>query len=182
MNSRKRTPAAQRQVAPTGRESYFGADELIVSKTDLKGRITYCNDIFCRVAGYRETELLGQPHSIIRHPDMPRSAFKLMWDVLQGGGEFFAYVINMARNGDHYWVLAHVTPSYGPGGEMIGYHSNRRKPRAEAVAKAAALYRELRATEESHNNRKEGLAAGCAQLASLLDQEAVTYDRFVLSL
>ena len=98
----------------TGVERFFDKDEIIVSKTDLKGRMTYCNDVFLRIAGYTEQELLGQPHSIIRHPDMPRCVFKLLWDTIGAGKEIFAYVINRAKNGDHYWVLAHVTPSRDP--------------------------------------------------------------------
>lgn len=91
---------------PTGVERRFGEDELIVTKTDLKGRITYCNEVFVRMSGYTEQECLGEPHNIIRHPDMPRCVFKLLWDTIQGGQEIFAYVLNLSKNGDHYWVLA----------------------------------------------------------------------------
>ncbi len=168
-------------ASPTGRERAFQADELIVSKTDLKGRITYANDVFCRVAGYSEQELLGAPHSIIRHPDMPRSVFKLLWQTIEAGGEIFAYVINLARNGDHYWVLAHVTPSRDGTGRIVGYHSNRRKPRPEAVETVARLYRELRTIEEQPD-RKQGLQRAGARLAEILAEREVSYDRFVLSL
>lgn len=174
--------AGRRPVLPSGREAPFGPDDLIVSKTDPKGRLTYCNDVFLRVSGFSEAELLGQPHSIIRHPDMPRCVFKLMWDTIQNGGEIFAYVVNLAKNGDHYWVLAHVTPSFGPDGAIVGYHSNRRKPKREAVEKAAALYRDLRQTEEATPNRKDGLVQAGHKLASMLEQRDMSYDRFVLSL
>ena len=170
-----------KKPAPTGREAPFQAHELIVSKTDLKGRLTYANDVFCRVAGYSENELLGMPHSIIRHPDMPRAVFKLMWETIEAGGEIFAYVVNLARNGDHYWVLAHVTPSRDAAGRIVGYHSNRRKPRAEAVASVAELYRELR-TLEQQPDRKQGLHAASARLSEILEAREVSYDRFVLSL
>ena len=86
----------------TGKERFFADDELIVSKTDLKGRITYANNLFLEIADYSEKEVLGQPHSLIRHPDMPRSIFKLLWDTIQGGSEIFAYVINGTKFGDHY--------------------------------------------------------------------------------
>lgn len=99
-------------IQPTGKEVFFPEDDIIVSKTDLKGRLTYTNRIFCDISSYSEAELMGQPHSIIRHPDMPRAVFKLLWDTLAEGREIFTYVKNMARSGDHYWVLAHVTPSY----------------------------------------------------------------------
>ena len=113
------------KATPSGQESPFGADEIIVSKTDPKGRITYANDVFLRVSHYREAEVMGQPHNLIRHPDMPHSIFKFMWQTIQGGEEIFAYVLNMARNGDHYWVFAHVTPSFDALGGIAGYHSNR---------------------------------------------------------
>ena len=112
----------------TGSERFIGENDIIVSKTDLKGRITYCNKVFLDIAGYTERECLGQPHSMIRHPDMPRCIFKVLWDTIQSGQEIFAYVVNRAANGDHYWVYAHVTPSIGEGGTIVGYHSNRRVP------------------------------------------------------
>ena len=96
--------------ATTGREVRFDEEELIVSKTDAQGRITYCNDVFIRISGYTERELLGAPHSLIRHPDMPRAVFKLLWDTIASGEECFAYVVNRAKSGDHYLVRAHLTP------------------------------------------------------------------------
>ncbi|SMF80915.1 PAS domain S-box-containing protein [Tistlia consotensis] len=169
-------------VRPTGRESLFREGELIVSKTDLKGRITYCNDVFRRIAGFTEEELLGAPHSIIRHPDMPRCVFKLLWDTIEAKGEIFAYVINLAKNGDHYWVLAHVTPTLDAKGNIVGYHSNRRKPRPEAVAAAAGLYRELKAIEDAPSSRKEGMQEAYAHFIDLLAKKGVSYDRFLFSL
>ena len=169
-------------VAPSGRERTFGRDEIIVSKTDLKGRITYCNDVFRRVAGYDERELLGQPHSIIRHPDMPRCVFKLLWDTIEAKGEIFAYVNNMARNGDHYWVLAHVTPSLDASGAILGYHSSRRLPNPEAVATVEGLYRDLKAMEDQPDSRKDGMTAAYEHLVGVLQSKGVSYERFVLSL
>jgi PAS domain S-box-containing protein len=119
---------------PTGRERTFDDEEIIVSKTDLSGRITYANDVFLRISGYTEAEVIGQPHSLIRHPDMPRSVFNLLWKTIGAGQEIFAYVVNMAKNGDHYWVLAHVTPTFGPAGDIIGFHSNRRTRSAPRLA------------------------------------------------
>jgi PAS domain S-box-containing protein len=83
-------------VQPTGRERTWGDEEIIVSKTDLKGIITYANRTFLNVAGYTEEEVLGKPHNMIRHPDMPRCVFKLLWDTIESGNEIFAYVKNMA--------------------------------------------------------------------------------------
>ena len=115
-----------------------------------------------RVAADAEQDLLGSPHSLIRHPFMPRCVFKLLWDTLEQGNEIFAYVLNMARNGDAYWVLAHVTPSYDAQGRLVGYHSNRRVPRPEAVAAVKPVYQALLDIEAKHNNAKEGMEASFA--------------------
>ncbi len=172
-----------KELSLTGVELFFDDNEIIVSKTDLKGRITYCNDVFQRIAGYSEKELLGQPHSIIRHPHMPRCIFKLLWDTIDSGQEIFAYVINRAKNGDHYWVLAHVTPSFKSGGEIIGYHSSRRVPDKKIVDDAIIpLYRSLLEEEQRHENAKEGMNASFAMVVALLNEKGVGYDEFVASI
>lgn len=172
-----------RDAQLTGVELTFGQEEIIVSKTDLKGNITYANEVFLRLAGYTEDEVMYQPHSLIRHPDMPRAVFKLLWDTLATGKEIFAYVVNKAKNGDHYWVLAHVTPSYDSGGEIIGYHSNRRVPDPNTVQTVIApLYKQLLDIENSHENRKEGMNAAFAALVSLLEEKGVGYDELIFSL
>lgn len=177
------TRKLSRTVTPTGVERFFDDDEIIVSKTDLKGRITYANRVFMRVAGYSEQELLGAPHSLIRHPAMPRCVFKLLWDTLEAQQEIFAYVNNMARNGDHYWVFAHVTPSFDANGEIVGYHSNRRVPDRRVVDETITpLYRSLLAEETRHQDRKQGLAASFAMLENLLKEKGVGYDELVFSL
>jgi len=173
---------ARRDVHLTGVERFFEPDEVIVSKTDLKGRITYANRVFQRVAGYGEEELLGQPHSIVRHPDMPRCVFKLLWDTLGAGQEIFAYVVNRARNGDHYWVFAHVTPSYDESGRVIGYHSSRRVPERSAIEKVVPLYRTLLEIEDKHADRKQGMEAAFAAVVALLTEKGIGYDEFVFSL
>lgn len=168
-------------ITPTGKESPFGVDEIIVSKTDLKGRITYANDVFLRVSHYREAEVIGQPHNLIRHPDMPHSIFKLLWETIQGGEEIFAYVLNMARNGDHYWVFAHVTPSRDAAGKIAGYHSNRRKPDAEQIARIEPLYRDLRRAEQAEGRIKDGMTAALNRLQRHLNSQEMSYDRYVFS-
>ena len=146
-------------VQPTGRERFFPEDEIIVSKTDLKGRITYVNQTFMSVADYTEEELLGQPHSIIRHPDMPRCIFKLLWDTLKAEQEIFAFVKNMAKTGDHYWVHAHVTPTFDARRNVIGYHSNRRVPERKQVQLFDQIYGELLAEEKRHSDWRTGMDA-----------------------
>ncbi|MGE5477300.1 MAG: PAS domain-containing protein [Bacteroidales bacterium] len=166
----------------TGVERRFPDDEIIVSKTDTKGRLTYVNDIFLTVSGYSEAEVIGQPHSLIRHPEMPRAIFKLLWDTISAGREIFAYVNNRAKNGDYYWVLAHVTPNFSANGDIIGFHSNRRSPRDEALAKIKPLYQSLLDTERRAGDRKLGLEASYRQLTDILAREGKSYGEFIFGL
>jgi len=170
------------QVRPSGMESLLGEENIIVSKTDLQGRITYANRTFLEISGYTEAELLGAPHNLIRHPEMPRCVFKYLWDTIRAGNEVFAYVVNLAKNGNHYWVLAHVTPSFDKNGEISGYHSNRRAPNREVLPKVQELYRELLSTEQRHSNPKDGMNASLQQLLDILGSSNLTYDQFVWSL
>ena len=173
--------AARRQVRPSGVERTFGPDELIVSKTDPKGVITYANDVFLRVSGYRAEDVLGRPHNLIRHPDMPRAVFKLLWDTLASGREIFAYVNNLAADGAHYWVLAHVTPSRSAAGAVVGYHSSRRVPAPAALAVVRPLYERLTAEERRHRGGREAVAASAALLDVLVRERAGSYDEFIWS-
>jgi len=169
-------------ITPTGVERTFAPDEIIVSKTDPRGHITYANDVFLRVSAYPESEVVGQPHSLIRHPDMPRAVFKLLWQAIEGYQEIFAYVLNLAGDGAHYWVLAHVTPSLGTGGRIVGYHSNRRLPDRAAVARIEPLYQELVACERRHSRPAEAIAASTDLLQRRLADLGLNYDEFVWSL
>lgn len=169
-------------IRPTGVENLLGEEELIVSKTNLKGRITYANDVFVRMAKYSYAELMGAPHSLIRHPDMPRAVFKLLWDTLQSRQEIFAYVVNLAKDGSHYWVFAHVTPTFDERGNIVGYHSNRRKPDPVQIARIKPIYQTLCAEEARHANAKDGMRASFDAMVGLLKQQGVGYDEFVLSL
>lgn len=166
----------------TNHERTFPEDDIIVSKTDLKGIITYVNQTFIDVSGYSEDELLGQPHNIIRHPDMPRCVFKLMWDTLEAKQEIFAYVKNLSKNRDHYWVFAHVTPSFDISGRAVGYHSNRRVPDRRGVELFDNIYRQLRGEEMKHSDPKRGMEAAGQLLQRLLTEKSTTYDEFVFAI
>ena len=166
-----------------GQEVFFGRDELIVSKTNLKGHLTYTNHTFLDIAGYTEAEVIGKPHNVIRHPDMPRCVFKLLWDKLQAGSEIFAYVVNETKSGDYYWVIAHVTPSYGSNGEMVGYHSTRRVPNPQTIQQVIIpLYKDLKAIEDGFGNRKDGLAASSQKLLDVLSEKELEYEEFIAQL
>ncbi len=111
----------------SGQEYDYPGEEMLVSMTDKQGVITHCNAAFTRVSGYSQDELIGQPHNLIRHPDMPEEAFKDMWHTIGFGRAWTATVKNRRKNGDHYWVQAHVTPLLSHG-KPIGYLSVRTKP------------------------------------------------------
>lgn len=166
----------------TGVERRFAANEFIVSKTDARGIITYANDVFLRIAGYTLEEVLGKPHNLIRHPAMPRCVFKLLWDRIKDGHEIFAYVINRAKEGDHYWVLAHVTPSLDAKGKIIGYHSNRRAPKAETIAKVEPLYKQLRALEDAAPTPRDGVEQSNAVLMKWVADNGGNYDALIHTL
>ncbi len=169
-------------VRPTGVEKTFAEDQIIVSKTDPKGLLTYVNELFVDISGYTEDELIGQPHNIIRHPDMPRSVFRLLWDRISGGNEIFAYVVNLSADGGHYWVLAHVTPTFNASGAIVGYHSNRRTPSRAAMDRVEPLYNALLAAERRESSTPAAIAAGTDLLTRTLTDAGLSYDEFVWSL
>jgi PAS domain S-box-containing protein len=172
-----------RIVRPTDLEVSFDPSDFLVSKTDMKGRITYVNRVFCEVSGYGEAELLGAPHSVIRHPDMPRAVFKLLWDAIQDGREIFAYVKNMSRSGAYYWVFAHVTPSFDTDHKVVGFHSNRRAPDADKVRRVIVpLYADVLRAEQAHRNGKDALAAGYQRLIGFVQAQGVSYDELIFSI
>jgi PAS domain S-box-containing protein len=168
-------------ITPTSLEKVMREDDFIVSKTDLKGRITYGNRIFIEFSGYSEKELLGAQHNIIRHPDMPRAVFKLLWDSIQAGRECNAYVKNLARDGGYYWVFANVTPSLDRDGKITGYFSVRRKPRASGVKTATGLYRAMLEAERRAGAR-DAIAAATKILTDLLADKGLSYDELVLAI
>lgn len=169
------------QITPTNKERVMRDDDFIISKTDLTGKLTYGNRTFIEFSGYTEKELLGAPHSIIRHPDMPRAVFKLLWDTIQKKKEIFAYVKNMAKDGSFYWVIANVTPSLDNEGNIIGYYSVRRKPKPEALEKIKPLYAAL-LEEERKAGRKDAVEASTKLLNNILSERKVTYEEFILGI
>ena len=158
-------------------EKIMQKDDFIVSKTDKKGRITYCNEIFMDMAGASEKDLLGKPHNIVRHPDMPRAVFKLLWDRVQNGEEIFAYVKNRSFDGGYYWVYANVTPSYDEYQNIIGYYSVRIKPNSKALDIIKPIYERMLSLEKSG-----GMQASTNYLMDLLKQKGVSYDEFIISI
>lgn len=169
-------------VVPSGVERTFRSDQIIVSKTDAKGLLTYVNELFVSISGYEEHELIGQPHNIIRHPEMPRGIFALLWERISGGDEIFAYVVNLSADGGHYWVLAHVTPTLDASGRVVGYHSNRRTASPAALAQVQPLYASLLAAERAETRTPDAVRASGELLRATLASLDLTYDEWVWSL
>ena len=166
-----------KKPVPNNNERVVKDDAFLVSKTDTKGRITYCNLPFIEIVGATEQELLGKPHNIVRHPDMPRCVFKLLWDKVQDKKEIFAYVKNMSFDGSYYWVYANVTASIDRTGKIVGYYSVRRKPNLKALDVIKPLYKELLKQEQIG-----GMDASFAYLNKILEEKGVSYDEFIISL
>ena len=127
----------------TGREVPVKTGEEIVSSTDTQGNIRFCNDTFCRIAGFAREEVLGEPHNILRHPDMPEEAFAQLWQALKRGKPWLGVIKNRCKNGDHYWVSAYVTP-LSDGKRITGYESVRTRAEPELIARAEKAYTRLR--------------------------------------
>jgi len=119
----------------------------LVSETDEKGRILFANDDFCKIAGYSVDELMGQPHNIVRHPDMPKAAFKDLWETVKSGNVWNGFVKNATRDGGYYWVFATVYPFESCDGTK-GFLSCRRKPSREEIETHEALYKQMVAQEK----------------------------------
>jgi aerotaxis receptor len=168
-------------TAPTNTEVPLQDDDWIVSKTDLTGRITYINRTFMRIANFRECDLLGKQHNVIRHPDMPRGVYRLMWETLKNQREFFGLVKNLTSEGHFYWVFANITPDMDAKGEIVGYVSVRRQAPQATVRAVMPLYAEMLRIE-----REAGAAgapeASVAHLKKMLAGKQTTYDKFVLGL
>lgn len=169
------------KITPIDHEVVLADDEFIVSKTDTKGIITYVNRTFMTIAGYAEAELLGKQHNIIRHPDMPRGAFQLLWDTLQQGEEFFGYVKNMCKDGSYYWVFANVTPDFDTRGQLRGYYSVRRKPTRLAINTIDPIYQKMLKIEQS-STTKEAIAHSMDYLNETLQALNTSYPHLILNL
>jgi len=152
---------------PVTDKSYeLSEDKSIVSKTDLKGNITYVNPYFIEVSGFTEEELLGTPQNIVRHPDMPVEAFADMWRVLKSGLPWTGMVKNRCKNGDYYWVLANVTPVIERG-QIMGYMSVRSKPSRERIAATAVLYRKFKQGDAKGLTILKGAVVGTGLISKL---------------
>ncbi|CAD7286745.1 hypothetical protein LMG7974_00063 [Campylobacter majalis] len=164
-----------KSIANTERQ--VDENAFLVSKTDTTGKITYCNAPFTEIVGAKGNELIGKPHNIVRHPDMPKIIFKLLWERIKNKQEIFAYVKNRSFDGSFYWVFANVTASVNENGQIVGYYSVRRKPNPKAMQTIKPLYEKLLAAEKSG-----GMDASERILNETLKEQKLSYDEFVNSL
>ena len=156
-------------------EIQLNPKKYIVSKTDPKGIIEYGNDYFVEISGYSETELIGQPHSIIRHPDMPKIVFKMMWDRINNAQNIMAVVKNLAKDGSYYWVVTEFEPKLDPITNKIISHTAYRKaaPKA-AVAAMEPIYKKLLEIE-----KEGGMQASEKYLRGYLEEKSISYDELI---
>ncbi len=156
-------------------EIQLNKNRYIVSKTDTKGIITYANDYFIEISGYSEEELLGKNHNIVRHPDMPKIAFKLMWDRISQGKNFIAVVKNLAHDGSYYWVITDFEPKIDPiTNEIISHTAFRKAAPRKAIETMAPIYATLLKIEQ-----EDGVEASEMFLRNFLEENNTTYDAFI---
>ena len=167
----------------TGNEMTFDDNTLLVSKTDPKGVIMYANREFFHIAKFSEEELVGRPHAVVRHPLMPKLVFQLLWESIKKQKEFFGFIVNQCKDGDYYWVFAHVTSDIDPKtGQTVGYHSSRKSPSRSGVALISQMYAELKQIEDRYTTKKEGIEAARAYMDQFLEERQQTYEEFVFSI
>ncbi len=128
-------------------KEYFFSDGVIISETDLKGVITFANRKFCEISGYSKEELVGKPHNIVRHPDMPKAAFKELWETIVNGETWEGPIKNLRKDGRYYWVMSYVKPKLDENGKIIGYIAARKVPERNIVERYEKIYKEIRQSE-----------------------------------
>jgi len=160
---------------PTNHEIKLNPKRYIVSKTDAKGIIEYGNDYFVEISGYTEAELIGEPHSIVRHPDMPKVVFKMMWDRINRAQNIMAVVKNMAKDGSYYWVVTEFEPKVDPiTNEIISHTAFRKAAPQKAIDTMGPIYQKLIEIEKDG-----GMEASEKYLRGFLEENRTTYDEFV---
>ena len=143
------TNGDSRTVFASNLEVPFPEGRLIVSRTDLAGILTHANDAFVELSGWEREDLIGAPHHILRHPDMPKAAFKDLWDTVEAGKKWHGYVKNLRKDGSYYWVYATAVPNIRQG-KITGYTSVRRKPSRTRIEELIPVYRDWLAQEQPH--------------------------------
>jgi PAS domain S-box-containing protein len=169
-------------VAIINEEVFMADDEFIVSKADLRGRLTYVNRTFMEMALLSEVQLLSKNHNIIRHPDMPKGVFNLLWQSIKKEQEFFGFIKNLRNDGRYYWVFANVTAEYDTKGKLMGFLSVRRKPPASAIATIIPLYQQMLQLERSASSAKVSEQSSVEFLQQQCSQFNTDYQHFIIDL
>jgi len=160
---------------PIDHEIKLNPKRYIVSKTDAKGIIEYGNDYFVEISGYAESELIGKPHSIVRHPDMPKVVFKMMWDRINNAQNIMAVVKNLAKDGSYYWVVTEFEPKVDPiTNEIISHTAFRKAAPQKAIDTMEPIYQKLLEIEKDG-----GMEASEKYLRGFLEDKHLTYDEFI---
>jgi PAS domain S-box-containing protein len=163
------------QPKPIDNEIKLSNKRYIVSKTDAKGIIEYGNDYFVEISGYSEAELIGQPHSIVRHPDMPKVVFKMMWDRINRGKNIMAVVKNLAKDGSYYWVVTEFEPKVDPiTNEILSHTAFRKAAPQKAIDTMMPIYQKLLEIEKTG-----GMEASEKYLRGFFEDNKTTYDEFI---
>lgn len=164
-----------RKATPINEEIELDPKRYIVSRTNEKGIITFANPYFCKISGYTESELLGQPHNIVRHPDMPRIIFKIMWERIKEGKNFIAVVKNMAKDGRYYWIMTDFEPKISPlTNSITGYTAYRKAAPRKAIEIITPIYDKLLNIEAN-----DGMKGSEEALLEILAKKKMNYDEFV---
>lgn len=161
----------------TTNEMQLNKDDFIVSKTDTKGNIIYCNEIFAKMAGYPASSLIGANHNLIRHPHMPKLAFKMAWDLIKNKKEFFGFIQNLTIDGGYYWVFAYITADLDASSKIISYTSVRRKAPQSAIDQILPLYKLLLDAEN-----RGGTESSAKVLEEFLEKHNTSYDELIINL
>jgi len=165
----------QKMPTPINEQIQLSTKKYIVSKTDAKGIIEYGNDYFVEISGYTESELIGKPHNIIRHPDMPRVVFKMMWDRINRGKNIMAVVKNMAKDGRYYWVVTEFEPKIDPiSNDIISHTAFRKAAPQKAIDTMEPIYQKLLEIE-----KEGGMEASEKYLRGFFEEKRTTYDEFM---
>jgi PAS domain S-box-containing protein len=162
------------QPQPTGREIKLNPKDMLVSKTDPRGVITYGNTNFVKVSGYKENELINSPHNILRHPDMPKAVFYLMWESIKNGKNIMAVVKNLAKNGDHYWVTTDFDIQRGRDGNIRNYIAYRHAAPKNVIKVIEPIYQKLLEIEKEH-----GMDASMDYFEGFLQEKKMSYHQFI---
>lgn len=167
---------SHQDLSTVDREIKLDPSRTIMSKTDPRGIIEFANDYFMEICGYEEYELMGQPHNIIRHPDMPKIVFKLMWNRLKKGGNIHALVKNLAKDGRYYWVLTNFETKYDDEGIIVSHYARRKAAPGNAIYQVEKLYKTLRSIEKTQN-----MEVAERYFFGMLEEKGLTYDEFILN-